>query len=76
MIKGFFFINSQIGMLLTHLMNVTIITYNIRRCLMALITCPECSKEISDKVVSCPHCGFPLNKDAIETQKVKIASVN
>ncbi len=43
---------------------------------MALITCPECSKEISDKVVSCPHCGFPLNKDTIETQKVEIASVN
>lgn len=28
---------------------------------MALITCPECGKEISDKSTSCVHCGFPLN---------------
>lgn len=25
---------------------------------MALINCSECSKEISDKAVSCPHCGY------------------
>jgi hypothetical protein len=24
---------------------------------MAIINCPECSKEISDKAKSCPHCG-------------------
>lgn len=29
---------------------------------MALIKCPECNKEISDKAESCPHCGFPLPK--------------
>ena len=29
---------------------------------MALINCPECNKEISDKAVNCPSCGFPLNK--------------
>lgn len=28
---------------------------------MALIKCPECSKEISNKAISCPHCGFPIN---------------
>lgn len=27
---------------------------------MALITCPECGKEISDKSIQCIHCGFPL----------------
>lgn len=27
---------------------------------MALINCPECSKEISDKVKACPHCGYPM----------------
>ena len=27
---------------------------------MALINCPECNKEISDKATSCPNCGFPL----------------
>ncbi len=28
---------------------------------MALIKCPECGKEISDKASVCIHCGFPLN---------------
>ncbi len=28
---------------------------------MALTTCPECGKEISDKAEKCIHCGFPLN---------------
>lgn len=27
---------------------------------MALINCPECGKEISDKAKQCIHCGFPL----------------
>jgi hypothetical protein len=27
---------------------------------MALITCPECTKEISDKATSCPNCGCPI----------------
>ena len=26
---------------------------------MALINCPECSKQISDKAECCPHCGLP-----------------
>lgn len=29
---------------------------------MALIKCPECGKEISDKAASCPHCGCPVGK--------------
>ena len=29
---------------------------------MALINCPECGKEISDKAVACPSCGYPLLK--------------
>ena len=28
---------------------------------MALIVCPECGKEISDKAPACIHCGYPLN---------------
>ena len=28
---------------------------------MALIKCPECRKEISDKATNCPHCGMPIN---------------
>jgi len=27
---------------------------------MALISCPECSKEISDTIDACPHCGYEL----------------
>ena len=27
---------------------------------MALISCPECEKQVSDKAVACPHCGYPL----------------
>ena len=31
---------------------------------MALITCPECGKEISDKAKCCIHCGYPLEEEA------------
>lgn len=27
---------------------------------MALITCDECRREISDRAPACPHCGNPL----------------
>lgn len=27
---------------------------------MALITCPECKKEISDTAKSCPSCGYEM----------------
>jgi len=27
---------------------------------MSLVQCKECSKEVSDKAVSCPHCGAPV----------------
>lgn len=30
---------------------------------MALIVCPECGKEISDKAQNCIHCGYPLNNN-------------
>ena len=29
---------------------------------MAIIKCPECNKGISDKAVSCPHCGYRLKE--------------
>ena len=28
---------------------------------MALIKCPECGKEISDKAEHCPRCGYPIS---------------
>lgn len=30
---------------------------------MALIECPECKKQISDKAENCPNCGFPIAKE-------------
>lgn len=38
---------------------------------MALIKCPECQKEISDKSQHCMHCGYPIN-----SQKVIIENIN
>lgn len=35
---------------------------------MALIKCPECGKEISDKAAACPNCGHPI---ATENQNGK-----
>lgn len=29
---------------------------------MALISCPECGKQISDQAPACIHCGYPLSK--------------
>ena len=31
---------------------------------MALIVCPECRREVSDKALSCPHCGLPAPSQA------------
>lgn len=30
---------------------------------MALIKCPECGKEISDKAAACPNCGCPIHAE-------------
>ena len=29
---------------------------------MALVSCPECGREVSDQASSCPQCGMPINK--------------
>lgn len=28
---------------------------------MAMINCPECGKEVSDKAATCPNCGASIN---------------
>ena len=28
---------------------------------MALLKCPECTHDVSDKAMTCPHCGYPIN---------------
>lgn len=37
---------------------------------MALIKCPECGKEISDKAKACPNCGAPISVIAGKTVPV------
>ena len=37
---------------------------------MALIKCPECGREVSDRAVACIHCGFPLNQ-SVDVLKAK-----
>lgn len=29
---------------------------------MALMKCPECELQVSDKAISCPHCGYPIQE--------------
>jgi ribosomal protein L7/L12 len=50
---------------------------------MALIKCPECSNEISDKAIACPKCGYPLPpasqpqpSDSFLQAKIKQALIN
>ena len=31
-----------------------------------LVKCPECGREISSEALSCPHCGYPINKNIAE----------
>lgn len=38
---------------------------------MAIINCPECSKEISDTVKTCPNCGFSIKKQKNKKSKKK-----
>ncbi|MDB4797385.1 DUF4190 domain-containing protein [bacterium] len=38
---------------------------------MALINCPECSKEVSDKAPACPNCGVVLTASSTQTPDVQ-----
>lgn len=29
-----------------------------------IINCPECELQVSDKAIACPHCGYPIDKEA------------
>lgn len=44
---------------------------------MAMINCPECGKEISDKAKACIHCGCPINeeKQIAETNTPKTITI-
>lgn len=34
-----------------------------------LIKCPECELQVSDKAISCPHCGYPMKPQAVARMK-------
>lgn len=43
---------------------------------MALIKCKECGKEISENAVSCPNCGYKMNKESEnKSSKIKTGSI-
>lgn len=31
---------------------------------MAIVTCPDCGREISDSAIICPNCGYPYQKNS------------
>lgn len=37
---------------------------------MALIKCPECGSQVSDKAPACIHCGYPLKKEIEKEQNI------
>ena len=39
---------------------------------MALINCPECNKEVSDKAKICPNCGFSISDASNDVVRIKI----
>ena len=39
---------------------------------MALIKCPECEADVSNKAMCCPKCGYPINKIEIETEEDRV----
>lgn len=43
---------------------------------MALITCPECGREVSDKAAACPYCGNPLKENPETEMSTKADAVS
>lgn len=43
---------------------------------MALIKCPECGREISDKAASCPGCGCPVSNSSVTGEDKPINELN
>jgi uncharacterized membrane protein YvbJ len=42
---------------------------------MALLNCPECSREVSSSATTCPQCGFPVANMNVESNKDKVQLV-
>ena len=41
---------------------------------MALITCPECGKQVSDSAKTCPGCGYPIAANCSTKIRIKVDS--
>ena len=41
---------------------------------MGLINCPECSREVSDRAVSCPQCGSPITAENVTLRLTGLTS--
>ena len=37
---------------------------------MALMLCPECGGQVSDKAHTCPHCGYPIEELLAKTPAI------
>ena len=38
---------------------------------MALLKCPECTHDVSDKATTCPHCGYPMNSPTSTKPRIR-----
>lgn len=38
---------------------------------MALLKCPECTHDVSDKALTCPNCGYPMNMPSSTKPRVR-----
>ncbi|SEW20269.1 zinc ribbon domain-containing protein [[Clostridium] fimetarium] len=43
---------------------------------MALMNCPECGGQVSDKADTCPHCGFEIKKTVLNEEQKKVDVIN
>ena len=65
-----------LAMLLAAIIRGTIIKISmIKGGFMALISCPECEKQISETAESCPECGYKLTAEVVASVKKDEAEV-
>ncbi|WP_243273876.1 tyrosine-type recombinase/integrase [Mediterraneibacter glycyrrhizinilyticus] len=38
---------------------------------MALLKCPECRHDVSDKAITCPNCGYPMNMPSSTKPRIR-----
>lgn len=38
---------------------------------MALLKCPECTHDVSDKALTCPYCGYPMNTPSSTKPRIR-----